>query len=51
LLPNPWIGDEAYRLAGEVYRMTLPASETYLCERLGAATEEAVRTLQRRFNT
>jgi len=51
LLPEPWIGDEAHRLAGEVYRMTLPASETYLCERLGAATEEAQRTLQRRFST
>jgi phenylacetic acid degradation operon negative regulatory protein len=51
LLPDPWIGDEAYSLAGEVYRVTLPASESYLCERLGAATEEAVRTLERRFCT
>lgn len=51
LLPDPWIGDEAYSLAGEVYRITLPASERYLCERLGAATEEAVRTLARRFST
>lgn len=51
LLPNPWIGDDAYRLAGEIYRISLPGSERYLCERLGAATAEAVRTMERRFNT
>jgi phenylacetic acid degradation operon negative regulatory protein len=51
LLPNPWIGDDAYRLAGEIYRISLPGSQRYLCERLGAATEEAVRTMERRFNT
>jgi len=51
LLPDPWIGDGAYRLAGEIYRISLPGSQRYLCERLGAATEEAVRTMERRFNT
>jgi phenylacetic acid degradation operon negative regulatory protein len=51
LLPNPWIGDDAYRLAGEIYRISLPGSQRYLCERLGAATEEAARTMERRFNT
>ncbi|MGA7126762.1 MAG: PaaX family transcriptional regulator C-terminal domain-containing protein, partial [Chthoniobacterales bacterium] len=51
LLPNPWIGDDAYRLAGEIYRISLPESERYLCEGLGPATEEAVRTMGRRFNT
>jgi hypothetical protein len=28
----------------------LPESEKYLCEGLGPATEEAVRTMERRFN-
>jgi phenylacetic acid degradation operon negative regulatory protein len=51
LLPDPWIGDDAYRLAGEIYRISLPGSERYLCEGLGPATEEAVRTMERRFNT
>jgi len=51
LLPNPWIGDDAYRLAGEIYWISLPGSEKYLCEGLGPATEEAVRTMERRFNT
>jgi phenylacetic acid degradation operon negative regulatory protein len=51
LLPDPWIGDEAYSLAGEVYRSTLPGSEKYLCDRLGAATEDVVRALERRFST
>ncbi len=51
LLPAPWIGDDAYRLAGEIYRISLPGSEKYLCEGLGPATEEAVRTMERRFNT
>ena len=51
LLPDPWIGDDAYRLAGEIYRISLPGSERYLCEGLGPATEEAVCTMERRFNT
>ena len=51
LLPDPWIGDDAYRLAGEINRISLPGSERYLCEGLGPATEEAVRTMERRFNT
>jgi phenylacetic acid degradation operon negative regulatory protein len=51
LLPDPWIGDDAYRLAGEIYKVCLPGSERYLSERLGAATVEAVRMLERRFST
>jgi phenylacetic acid degradation operon negative regulatory protein len=49
LLPKPWVGDDAYRLAGEIYRICLPMSEQYLGERLGPATEAAVRILERRF--
>ena len=49
LLPDPWIGDDAYRLAGEIYRICLPASEHYLCERLGASPDEAARVLEGRF--
>ena len=30
LLPHPWIGDDAYRLAGQIYRASLPGSESYL---------------------
>jgi len=30
LLPYPWIGDDAYRLAGQIYRTSLPGSESYL---------------------
>jgi phenylacetic acid degradation operon negative regulatory protein len=30
LLPRPWIGDGAYRLAGQIYRASLPGSEGYL---------------------
>ncbi|MBV9273335.1 MAG: phenylacetic acid degradation operon negative regulatory protein PaaX, partial [Verrucomicrobia bacterium] len=29
LLPYPWIGDDAYRLAGQIYRTSLPGSESY----------------------
>jgi phenylacetic acid degradation operon negative regulatory protein len=49
LLPEPWIGDDAYRLAGEIYGMCLPGSERYLCERLGSVPAEAARVLERRF--
>ena len=51
LLPNPWIGEDAYRLAGEIYRVSLPPSERYLSERLGAATEEAMCMLEQRFRS
>jgi phenylacetic acid degradation operon negative regulatory protein len=50
LLPETWIGDEAYQLAGEIYRVSLPGSERYLCERLGAGTAASQRTVERRFN-
>jgi phenylacetic acid degradation operon negative regulatory protein len=30
LLPRPWVGDDAYRLAGQIYRASLPGSESYL---------------------
>jgi phenylacetic acid degradation operon negative regulatory protein len=49
LLPQSWIGDEAYQLAGEIYRISLPGSERYLGERLGAATTESRQTWERRF--
>lgn len=49
LLPDPWIGDGAYHLAAEIYAACLPASERYLCERLGAVPAEAARVLERRF--
>jgi phenylacetic acid degradation operon negative regulatory protein len=49
LLPDPWIGDDAYRLAGELYAVCLPGAERYLCERLGAISEEAAFSLERRF--
>jgi phenylacetic acid degradation operon negative regulatory protein len=35
LLPNPWIGNDAYRLAGEIYRLSVPGSETYLTQVCG----------------
>ena len=49
LLPVPWIGDDAFHLAGEIYGVCLPASERYLCERLGAVSTEAARVLEQRF--
>ena len=50
LLPAPWIGDDAFHLAGEIYRICLPASEHYLCERLDASPDEAARVLEGRFS-
>lgn len=51
LLPDPWIGDDAFRLAGEIYKGCLSGSERYLGERLGKATEEGAGVLQGRFGT
>jgi phenylacetic acid degradation operon negative regulatory protein len=49
LLPAPWIGDDAFHLAGEIYGVCLPGSERYLRERLEAVPAEAARVLERRF--
>jgi len=49
LLPAPWIGEDAFHLAGEIYGVCLPGSERYLCERLEAVPAEAARVLERRF--
>jgi phenylacetic acid degradation operon negative regulatory protein len=52
LLPNPWIGNEAYQLAGEIYRLSLPGSEAHLkkvCEFEGEKTGGSRRILKGRF--
>jgi phenylacetic acid degradation operon negative regulatory protein len=35
LLPRPWIGNEAYQLAGEIYRLSLLGSEMHLANVCG----------------
>ena len=35
LLPKPWIGNNAYQLAGKIYRLSLPASEIYVANICG----------------
>lgn len=41
LLPNPWIGNDAYRLAGEIYRLSVPGSETHLIQVCGVELGQA----------
>jgi phenylacetic acid degradation operon negative regulatory protein len=40
LLPKPWIGDEAYQLARELYRLSLDGSEELLANACGFAKEK-----------
>lgn len=52
LLPKPWIGNEAYQLAGEIYRLSLPSSEAHLknvCEFDGEKVGGSRRILKDRF--
>jgi phenylacetic acid degradation operon negative regulatory protein len=52
LLPKPWIGNEAYQLAGDIYRLSLPGSEVHLkqvCEFEGEKAGGGRRILKDRF--
>jgi phenylacetic acid degradation operon negative regulatory protein len=51
LLPKPWIGNEAYQLAQELYRLSLRGSEELLATRCGFAKgkEASASILRERF--
>ena len=52
LLHKPWIGNEAYQLAGEIYRLSLPGSEAHLknlCEFGGEKAADDRAVLRDRF--
>jgi phenylacetic acid degradation operon negative regulatory protein len=50
LLPRPWIGDNAYRSAGQIYRASLPGSESYLRDLLALESgRETPAILRERF--
>jgi phenylacetic acid degradation operon negative regulatory protein len=40
LLPDPWIGDEAYALVGRIYWQSVPGSEAHLNAALGSSPNE-----------
>jgi phenylacetic acid degradation operon negative regulatory protein len=54
LLPNPWIGAEAYTFVSRVYRQSLSGSEVHLNVTLGSTPDEAKTArmqLRKRFQT